>query len=354
MGESKLQAERIPEITIGRCILIILVAFGHSVIQQVGSSRGGYFYDTLVIESGLSDARVHVWLLNAAFCIYQFHMKAFIATSGLLFARSMARGKYDSLKKLLIDKVPRLLIPFVFMNVFILFPMRVFTGYYKENFLDALVYDLLLLDGSNYLWYLIALLICFIICYCVEAYYNGPRLFKWCVIISLALIRGAFPKFFYAGFENLIWFYLGLCIYEKLEYIRAKANWWKVLLFLVGCIASRQIVVKSPQMENAMYYISGFCGIFFLLNFSVMLDKYTRLIDSKLVNSISSNALGIYLYGDPLNGVINYLAYMLIGVQVFAFSRYSIVLHLFKLVATIMIPLLICKLLKKAGIKYLA
>lgn len=83
-----------------RTILVILVVIGHATYYDIITPFGGIQYGMLMKESGIQDTAFHVLMSEITNFIYTFHMPAFIALSGSLFAL----GKRMSFKDVIVKK----------------------------------------------------------------------------------------------------------------------------------------------------------------------------------------------------------------------------------------------------------
>ena len=348
---------KIQELSVMRFLLIVCVVIGHISVQQIESPSGGYFFDDIVRSSGFYDAPIHVFLVKVSMLIYSFHMKAFNALTGALFYITLTHRNYSRLGKVILDKGKVCLIPFFVVNLFYLTPIRYAAGYYTKP-LGECIRNQILLHGENYLWYLISIFTDFILCWCIERYIQGPAIIRWMVVFCISLGRefSFVPDLLYVGLENLFWFYLGFSMVKDIEQYRGLVlkHRWIFPLSLGALVLLRVLVIASDDVDVFSYYASGFAGIMFIFSGACLLAEWMPAAESGFVSHISSNSLGIYIYSDPLNGLINHFALVLIGPVVFASNKLSLALYAVKFLAAFLIPLGICALLRKAHVKYLA
>jgi len=366
----------IPEYTVLRCILILLVVYGHCTMMGYGLTGiwGGYSFDFGLRSVGDSS----VVLLCAQFSqkfVYQFHMAAFIALSGALFRHSLARGRYPSFGALFKDKGLKLMVPYFVITLFYEFPIKYFTGYFNHismHIRDATFWGLLMLRGNNYLWYLEALFLIFLFVYLLEKYVKVGYFAKFAIMLAVFLLRlvisiplGKYFSLVYPAMENGLWFYLGFLFAPHRESCNAvilkhRLVPWMALVVLLGTTVLKMIsegpaqrIVLGTSVGQFLLLFSTLLGMYMVYAFALMLSQSARVRTSRIVQTISRDGLGIYIYSEPLNGLITFLAVSIFGVGLLAHTPSSLLLILVRFFGTLLVPIGICWVLRKMHVKYL-
>ena len=127
MEEGKVSFNRQTCYDVLRILLVILVVIGHATYYDIITPFGGIQYGMLMKESGIQDTAFHVLMSEITNFIYTFHMPAFIALSGSLFAL----GKKIGFKDFIIKKAKRLMIPFFIVWLLWNIPIKYMTEYYS-------------------------------------------------------------------------------------------------------------------------------------------------------------------------------------------------------------------------------
>ena len=134
-----------------RAIAIILVVIGHSIILY---SSSWSIYKTNI-------SAPYFDILKRIINVIQ--MPLFFALAGYLFYTTMRKR---TLKTIFIDKLKRLMIPFLIFSFFWLLPIRLlikYPNYQNQNLLKDIIVKKILLGADNgHLWYLPTLFLCFI------------------------------------------------------------------------------------------------------------------------------------------------------------------------------------------------
>lgn len=198
--------ERIAEYDILRVIVTLLVVLGHATYLSHVSAYGGRDYWTSFSVPSL----FHRAVSKLTGFIYLFHMPLFMALSGALFRRSLVRKKYD-LKRLLIEKGKRLLVPFFVVGILYSFPVKYISGYYASSsslLRDFLVGQVLIRDDTH-LWFLPTLFVVFVICYLLETYWPGHVRWKLGLAVCIFVVNRLLERHWQTPMEMTLWFYLG-------------------------------------------------------------------------------------------------------------------------------------------------
>lgn len=345
---------RIAEYDIIRVILTLLVVLGHSLYITIATKYGGIDYLTLMNESGISAPIMYKLLSLGVEFIYSFHMQAYIALSGVVFAIQMRKLNPDILKK----KAKRLLVPYVMVGLLYSVPLKLIAGYYNNS--ENVAYDVLVgqmfCQGNNYLWFCVTLFLICVFIYLLETKVKGHEYIKLMVMLVLCLM----PSFCKINIVNnvlryLFWFYIGYC-FQKFEWhnkIKFSSNKIKdcavsvlltFALFAVKFLLPKFSEIDDLKILSCMLSLLG-CISLYKICLSVVDCRFTK---SSIYQKILNNSYEIYLYSDPLNYVILALIYFMCGIDVFASNLFYLLMFVVRFVVTIIIAIGISKLLKES------
>jgi len=169
------------------------------------------------------------------------NMSLFTIIAGYLFCYLMnEKGKYTELKKFVINKAHRLLIPFIVLGTVMNLTQ------YGKNLVDILY------GQPNHLWYCLMLFYCFIICWLVE------KKLSWKTNVVLMLL-----SFIVVGLGTPYLGRLPLGLFQLIYFYG---------FFYFGYIF--RTTSKKRQLQNKVF-VSCFLAVY--LVFCVNLSKYTQL-----------------------------------------------------------------------------
>ena len=166
-----------------------------------------------------------------------------------------------------------------------------------------------------------------------------------------SLLMGHFQKTIMGHFHLIMTSYR-----EKAKMFVLK-NQWSVLLAWIFLIMIRGITVYYPSLfahaRSVPYYLSAYTGMYAVYSLSLLLSTNKSVAENKLLNLISSNGMCIYIYSDPLNYLITYLAVTLFGIRFLSNEIAVFLLLAVKLFATLFIPIAIGRIMRKLHLRYL-
>ena len=349
----------IKEYSITRVILILMVLFGHILVHSNWHPvYGGVTYDQQLMDAGFYDSILHQAAVKVSSFIYQFHMPVFLALSGALFRKTLHR--YNSFATLLRKKAARLLIPYVavclcYSSVIKYFPH---TFVPEVPLVTSIVRGQLLLEGNNYLWYLWSLFGATIAVYLINRLPVHPYvklLFVFLFRETSHLIPGV--MYFFAV-ENVLWVYSGFLFEEYREDMNVFVRDHKISVILTWLLMIAVRVLDGTghliYAQTLVFFGMRYMGMYAVYGTAVLLCEYKQIRESRLLHMISDYGMPIYLYSDPLNYLINYLAVKWFGIEMLAYSGPVAILLTVKFLCTLFIPILIGKLLRKLHIPSLA
>lgn len=339
-----------------RTIVTVLVVLGHSKSYTIMTKYGGMDYSAY----SSSDMTANIFLSIIIRLIYAFHMPLFMFLSGALFFMSYKKNKYNTIKSVVVDKSKRLLIPFVVVTLLYVSPVKYLSGYWSssDNVIKDIILGQLFLQGNSHLWFLAALFGIFIMVYLIEKYIKITEAVKIFILLCLYIVSRKIPvHIIQYVFQNALWFYLGYLFEPRREKINMRIS-AKTAAIATGSFAVLFILSELPFMSNSLIQL-GFKIILSVIGCSAVY-MIAYLLSDKLANTnnrlyklISEFSFGIYLYSDPLNYLILFGAFSLLGEAVFSTTLGVISLFVSRFVITFAISLLISVFLKKAKIKYI-
>lgn len=270
-----------------RALAILLVVMGHSIILY---SLNWDLYET-------TNKVLFLDYLKKIIDIIQ--MPLFFSVSGFLFYYS--RNKIDNLFKFFKNKFHRLLVPYIFIALLWMVPIRLLVGYqgYSNMSISDIIYNAILLGKDcGHLWFLPTLFLIFlemhIILYFMKKINSNNIIDFIILIIMICLSKYCFKipniiPFASRSIEYIIWFYLGYIInkYEDCMLILKKYK-YLMYIFLILSILH-------------WFYFEEYISILFT-KILIILIIYIEVpsISNKYIELISENSFGIYLFHSPL------------------------------------------------------
>lgn len=271
-----------------RCIAILFVVFGHSIILY--SDSWNYYSTTWDVPS-LDMIKKWIDLIQ---------MPLFFGLSGYLF---WGNYKKISFITLVYKKTIRILIPYILVALFWLIPIRKishYKGYVGLNYFEV-VFDKIVLGNDNgHLWFLPCLFLCFIFSFMLFKLFDKIQISEFIKTICLYIIACIMSYYFYiipqyVGSEilrsfamNWIWFCFGALICKHKKYLDIMTK-IKPLIVVVSLILSSALILNL--ISNIRITKCIMLTAFFLI-VSDSSNKFTEFIDK--------NSFGIYLFHSPL------------------------------------------------------
>lgn len=341
-----------------RVIATLLVVMGHCTYYKILTGFGGCDYSNIFKDSDICSR----FLRELTNLIYTFHMPLFMGLSGALFRRTQEKGKYKSLKEIIIDKWKRLMIPFLLVSIFYAIPLKYISGYYQKS--DDIIKDIVMgqvfLQGNSHLWYCATLFCIFIIAFQVETRLSVSARHK-VILLSVLYFFGGIIDIHIVKyvFQYLLWFYLGYWFETKRGNFNRKISRRKIVVILL-LFLTIYIIYKCLMTSN-MFFIKLICKVWgmivtVLACMIVYVVAYqlsrTSIVENKIFNMIREDSYGVYLYSDPWN-------YVIISVVANVFPDYMmgkmgiLPLYIFRLLFTLGISVGITEMIRKLKIDYL-
>lgn len=261
-----------------RSVSILIVMFGHSIIIY----DQGWGILTTDVVSPLFSFIKH--LINV------IQMPLFFSISGFCFAYSFER---TNLKSLVNKKFLRLIIPYIFIAILWMNPIKYFLkiqGYENINILQ----QQLLLSKNGHLWYLPCLFAIFILSFCLLKIFHNKRTCTQIITISVILnITSNFmPSIFEISdiFRYLIYFIVGYYLNTE-QFKKVKINSLILCLFfftsyiLTMCLSGKSIKLTEPILISTIL---------------ICIYKLFPTKTNKELSFIDKNSFGLYLFHSPM------------------------------------------------------
>lgn len=270
-----------------RALAIILVVFGHSIILYSSSWN---LFSTDISVACLDYVKKIIDIIQ---------MPLFFSISGFLFYYTY---KKINIHKLIVNKMKRLIIPFIGFALFWLLPIRLMVKYpgYEGSIIKTILVKILYGRDNGHLWFLPTLFICFLALYVVLTFEEKIKISEpikeliniFLFVLIYFVYRFGFQPYIYNFSQNLIWFYFGYLINSNMEILTKvrRKNIWGVILIFVSIIF---IVMSISNHSNILTFISK--SIVLLTLYVIIPEKSGRLIQF-----VDKNSFGIYLIHSPL------------------------------------------------------
>jgi len=294
-------------ISLLRTFAILIVVLGHSMVVYQYSWG---IYTPLVKSSFFNLLKTY---------IDTFQMPLFIFISGYMYYYCRKEcGKYKKLGKFSLDKVKRLLVPYICIALIYVLPIRMMTeykGYHGYNAIKIIYKYILTGLDVGHLWYLLAIFEIFIAFYLLEAIITKIGVPASFIIIACAnIISYKSPNIFQisGSIHYFMFFYLGYIIrrYEKnfVSKFNGKKNTVLIvmlfilqLLFLVVSLKISNNNIIGTLFKNSIFLLSNISGtIFYFTVLSLISYKYKSLNSNRTLKFLDKESFAIYLFHSPL------------------------------------------------------
>lgn len=275
-----------------KIVLMILIVLYHSILYWKGNWFIGNPAFSARILGGISD-----WLNS-------FHIYGFVLVSGYIFYYiKYERGKYQVFGDFIINKIRRLLVPYVFVSVVWVIPI---STYFFNYTLQDIIYDFLLGYSPGQLWFLLMLFWVFVISWIMSNYLqqnNGmcfllgilsyilgvviikvvPNIFMFCRALTFIPIFGiGFKMRQYGGWK--------LMSISPVTWIFSD-----IVVFIICRFSSNETGLIWAIVNSAFTFILGIIGAIMIF---VVLQNLAEQVQWKKKGFIflSKYTMGIYLF----------------------------------------------------------
>ncbi len=278
-----------------RALAILLVVLGHSIILYSSSWN---LYETTNNAPFLD-------IIKKIISSYQ--MPLYFSLSGYLFYYTCLKNKKPI--EFIVDKIKRLIIPFIFVGAFYMVPLKMILKVpgYKGTYFKVIFDNLVKLNQTGHLWFLISLFIIFIIFFTISKIIKIDKKDKLHIAIDMLIllvtllfsIKSSFFKHIllktalYRVFKYLFWFYLGFCLNKYFSFGKKDDAYKKIyvpyLCLLTGCLAVYRLYNSSFIVKA----LSTLCVV--ILPYIIMPSK-----TNKVTEYLDRNSMGMFLFHSPL------------------------------------------------------
>ena len=264
-----------------RALAIILVVIGHSIIMY-SDEWSLHVYDNNIIS-----------FIKRGINIIQ--MPLFFSLSGYLFSNNI--NKYTDRLTFIKKKIKRLLLPYVLIGLFWMIPIKYILnikGYREKGLYNIIVKGLFMGNDNGHLWYLLTLFFIFIISIIIKPLLFDNNQYAWIIVLGAMLAihlladRMQVNIILKTVFKNYIWFYMGILLNN--EMIKKLEKKIKKYLLPVTLIYIFLLVWYNNKIINLI--IAGLLLI--------VIYAYIPEGNNKIIDVISKNSFGIYLFHSPL------------------------------------------------------
>ena len=264
-----------------RACAIIVVVLGHSIILY--SRNWGIYQSNQVCE----------FFDYVKEIINLIQMPLFFSISGYLFAKSI---KAESFPTFMVKKAKRLIIPFLFIGLTYMIPLKMFLhypGYHGTSYFGAIKR---LLNGSDmgHLWFLPTLFLYFAVSFWVKKFAGSSKA-VWASITVFASILTLVPS--KSGpYVNYLYHFLGYYWSFVFGALISSINLQKVQYRWKMCIAGASVTL------SALVILMDYSVLALIASASLTLCCYLFVSDDNntMLARISKNSFGIYLLHSPL------------------------------------------------------
>ena len=222
------------KITRLRCLAIVTVVLGHSIILY--DPQWGLYQTSHTVDLLMWTKRI----INA------FQMPLFLFLSGYCFLYSVRKHNYKNISNItkgIFGKAKRLLVPFFAVAILWMIPIRQMCRYSAWSGLQygQIIKRVFLGIDSGHLWFLPTLFLIFIVAFIVFPHVNNKGIDCLILLASFlgSLIAYKFPVFLFLNnvAASLYWFCLGFeaCKYKDRLEKTSGVNINYGMIFLSGC-----------------------------------------------------------------------------------------------------------------------
>lgn len=273
-----------------KVIITILVVVGH--VTRMYTEQG-------VIDMG-KESNV-LTLVTGIF--YSFHMPLFMGISGMVYGMCIDDfKKYDNIKKFILSKAKRLLIPYFCFGLFWVTPTMINLKLTEQSIVEYFIKGIVLAQNNRHLWFLFVLFWIFIIFHTTRRIWQ--KINVWIVLLGLVVVMylsGKLPGIFNLNmaFEYSLFFFMG---YEYNKNFFRLEKVFKNPIFMIVALFIEILVWRRTGF--IFYIIKALLGsglVIGLVSYIVIHRK-----DNKLYNKMRENGFGIYLFHSMFIYIIFY------------------------------------------------
>ena len=282
--------QRLISFDISKAICIILVVIGH--YHPENAPEWYHFINRL---------------------IYSFHMPLFMFASGYIYIATKKPASYSTF---LWKKVERLMIPYLATSI-ILISIKLCTqnNAHIENpvTLSSYLKIFYLPEAGYFLWFIWALWWMFVIVPLFKSKTARNQLFVTSIILNylpLTLTNiGCLQQFK----SMLIYFMLGVFIYDNKEIIAAKTRWIKKYMVCIVFVISEILFFLNTEkgLTTIIKNLVSFTGIWVIMLLSTTISRQIKFKKTNWLLSIAASSYIIYLFHTTFEGLAKAICYKL-------------------------------------------
>ena len=276
--------------------------------------------------------------------LYSFHMPLFVFVSGAVYSFLYEiLGKRYGLKRMILTKTKRLLIPYLFFGFAIMLPLMVGCGF-RESFMDYAYHGIFLSKDSRHLWFVLMLFEVFIVFWVMRRIAEMIKLPKWTLLFLsfvLMLVSNKIPYVFQLSMaaKYLFWFTLGyiFMIHKDVYKEYVFGGVFPGIILILYLIENEHLDVRV-SLFSTISAVAGIMLIYFI-------SSKMKGEGNSFIGLIVKNSFGIYLIHVPI-----------IYLMFYGFHSYHVSPYLFSLIVFLLsigISVLVTIALRKSGLKSL-
>lgn len=217
-------------------------------------------------------------------------MPLFTFISGYLFSYLIGQGKYKDFFSFVINKVNRLIIPFIIIGTLV-----TLTSY------DRYIVDIPWGEGSH-LWYCCMLFWCFVISWIVVKYSHQKYLLL--LLMASFMLQMGVENHFKMGFKLPLgihhslyymgYFIAGFWVFKNKKYVDTlhKYLWYFVILYFFACIISMMDIYFVSKLFRILHCYMY--SVLLLIVFDTIIIRNTKI--SLMIETVCKLSFGIYVF----------------------------------------------------------
>lgn len=235
--------------------------------------------------------------------IYSFHMKLYMAVSGMVYGLCVIEyKKYQDSFKFIINKAKRLMIPYLFWGIVLVAPVMVACHFTDRTYLSYVFDGIILANDNRHLWYIIVLFYIFCVFAVIRKWIeriNPIIILVICLLVSYYQNKIVLPLSLNSFANYILYFYLGYVFnlyFDKIVKIVSNP-----LAILICFLIDAYLFTKPGWVFSIMTGVFGSC---FFIGITYHLSKIISGI--KFFDLLNQNGYGIYLFHPMIIYVLFY------------------------------------------------
>ena len=248
--------------------------------------------------------------------IYSFHMPVFIAVSGSVYALCLNKGKYSNVRSFIRNKSKRLLLPYLFFSIVVVFPVLCLCDIIQGQYIVSIIKNFILCIDNRHLWYVVVLFSIFVIMRILGDKLDGNKICIAAILFLFAIIP-SIPVLNYLKINKtlhmLLYFYIGYLLINN-KYI-GKGGKNSIIMSVISFICTFSFWFLSISIDRSsilnkelviiINQIASISGIIMMYELSQLIFD-SQLLENTIVKHILKNSYGIYLFHPMIIYVMTY------------------------------------------------